>query len=744
MLGLYLKSYPKWFTLRCSPNLKVFVLNCFYISNLALAQEAVPGEYIIKYNHDLNSIHANIISEAVGLNNVELLNDGDLFLAKEDKKIPLNTEAIEDLVTAGVIESFEPNYLGHIISTPNDSRYGELWGLNNTGASGGTLNVDIDAPEAWELTRGDSNVIVAVIDKGVLYTHPDLQNNMWVNPSEVPANGIDDDANGVIDDIHGYNAITNSGTPLDDRGHGSHCAGTIAGTGNNNIGVIGIAHNAKIMSVKAFGSDGVGALANVAKALSYVINQKQKGLNIKVINNSYGGFPNSVIFKNLISQASSNGILFVVAAGNNAKNNDTTPYYPASYDLPNVIAVAAIDRAGNLANFSNFGANSVHIAAPGVGILSTVLGNTYHFYHGTSMAAPHVTGVAALLASREPSISPAAMKSRILSSAKPLTNLTGFVKSGGMVSASRALSSAQSPPRNKPIFSDYDGDGISDLIVWRPSTAVWYILKSTTGFDSLAADNYQWGLLGDIPLLGDFDGDKKADLVVWRPSNGIWYIKSSKTNYQGGIVIQWGANGDLPIVGDVDGDSISDITVYRRTSGSFYSLLSSGGFNRDAALTGSNAAMKQIALGGLANDPVMGDFNGDGTDDYVTLWQLIRFWQIKSSDGIFLGSLPWGNPGDTPRGCDFNNDAIDDRIIIRENSSYTLDWFGALTGAGVSSFTFGSLGDVPGCRHDYDGDGKREAVVFRPNSGNWYLRDAQTGNLISHQFGLPGDIAMLF
>lgn len=361
------------------------------------------------------------------------------------------------------------------------------------------------------------------------------------------------------------------------------------------------------------------------------------------------------------------------------------------------------------------------------------------------MATPHVAGVAALLVSREPGITPTNMKSRIVSSVKPLASLNGVVQSGGMVSAHQALSSAQAPPTaNKAVFSDYDGDGKSDLIVWRPSTAFWYILKSSTGFNLSNADNYEWGLFGDIPLLGDFDGDAKSDLVVWRPSNGTWYLKTSKSNYQNGVVIQWGINGDMPIVGDVDGDKISDITVYRQASGSFYSLLSSSSFNRDAALSGSSNAMKQVALGGLANDPVMGDFNGDGTDDYVTLWQLIRFWQIKSADGTFLGSLPWGNPGDAPRGCDINNDTLDDRIIIRPNSRYTLDWFGALTGAGVSSFTFGSLGDVPGCRHDYDGDGIAEAVVFRQNNGNWYLRDGQTGNLISQQFGLPGDVALLY
>jgi len=347
------------------------------------------------------------------------------------------------------------------------------------------------------------------------------------------------------------------------------------------------------------------------------------------------------------------------------------------------------------------------------------------------------------LFSHEPNLSVATVKARILASAKPLASLNGKVQSAGMVSAFRALGSTVVPSPLKNVFSDYDGDGKSDLIVWRPSTAVWYILKSSTGFDSSQAESRQWGLPGDVPLIGDYDGDKKSDLVVWRPSNGTWYIKSSKTNFESGSVYQWGLEGDTPLVGDNDGDGISDITVYRQSAGSFYTLLSSSGFNRDAAVSGSASAFRQVPLGGLANDPLIGDFNGDGAEDYVTLWQLVRFWQIKLGDGTFLSSLPWGIPGDTPRACDFNSDGIDDRIVVRPNSNFTLDWFGALTQGAYKSFTFGSLGDNPGCRHDYDGDGIKEALVFRPNSGNWFIRGGQTEDLTVHQFGLPGDIAMV-
>jgi hypothetical protein len=207
--------------------------------------------------------------------------------------------------------------------------------------------------------------------------------------------------------------------------------------------------------------------------------------------------------------------------------------------------------------------------------------------------------------------------------------------------------------------------------------------------------------------------------------------------------MQWGLNGDIPLAGDHDGDGITDITVYRQSAGSFFTLLSKSSFNRNDALLGSPTAYRQVTLGGLANDPIIGDYNGDGADDYVTLWQLVRFWQIKLADGTFLSSLPWGVPGDTPRACDLNSDGTDDRIVVRVNSGFTLDWYGALAGQGYQGFTFGSLGDNPGCRHDYNGDGIAESLVFRPQSGNWYLRDGNTGDLIEHQFGLPGDVAML-
>lgn len=907
----------------------------------AFSDEAVPGQYLVKFSEDIHPVYQDVITESIGLEIEKELGQTEIILVKEDKKSGLDDKAIKDLLASGIIEIFEPDYIIKLNSTPNDPRFSDLWGLHNTGSGGGTADVDIDGPEAWNINTG-SNTVVGVIDTGVLYSHPDLQNNMWVNSRET-ANGIDDDGNGIVDDIYGYNALTNSGNPLDDNGHGTHCAGTIAATGNNSTGVIGIAHGAKIMALKFMNSSGSGTTSDAIETINYAIAQKQSGVNIRVLSNSWGGSSSSSSLQTAITNAYNNGILFIAAAGNEAANNDTTNSYPANYNVGNVISVASVDRSGNLSSFSNFGATKVHVAAPGSSILSTVLGNTYSSYSGTSMATPHVAGIAALLFSKESSISVDTAKSRIISSVKPLSSLNGLTQSAGIVSASRALSSTQVPeppsssisyslssisytydsslgtkissaddakipttlpfnfpfygvsyPRisistngrisplganentdlsndynnaveaginvlnddyvasptnsnggvwyksepdkvtitwivtpyaymnlnnptaemtfqavlyssgrivfnlkdtfvgsstydygasatssiypmgdgsgsavtishnsanqtylgsekslelsflDKAVFSDYDGDGKSDFTVWRPSTGMWYILKSSNNFDQSLADNYQWGLSGDIPIHGDFDGDKKADLVVWRPSDGTWYIKNSSQNFLTGTSIQWGLSGDIPLSGDVDSDKISDLIIYRQSSGMFYVLLSSSGFNRAAALSGSSAAIRQIPLGGAANDPVIGDFNGDGAHDFVTLWQLIRFWQVKSSNGDFMYSEPWGYPGDTPRACNFDSDTTDDRTVIRVNSSNQLDWYATLSGGGVSTHTFGSLNDTPGCKHDHNGNETKEIVVFRNNSGYWYIKNDSDSSVNGFQFGLPGDIPIVY
>ena len=312
------------------------------------------------------------------------------------------------------VEYAELNYTLSIALEPDDPDYSLLWGLNNTGQSGGTADADIDAPEAWDITTGSADVIVGIIDTGVNYNHQDLIANMWTNPGEIPGDGKDNDNNGYIDDIHGINAITNSGDPMDDHYHGSHTAGTIGATGWNE-GVVGVNWRVSIAACKFLNAGGSGSTSGAIKCFNYFNQLRADGHNVLVTNNSWGGGP----FSQSLKDAMAGDILHTAAAGNGGSdgvgdNNDTSPHYPSNYDLPNIISVAATDRKDNYAGFSNFGQNSVDLAGPGVSIRSTVLANGYGTISGTSMATPHVAGGAALVWSAFPAMTALQVKAAIL------------------------------------------------------------------------------------------------------------------------------------------------------------------------------------------------------------------------------------------------------------------------------------------------------------------------------------------
>lgn len=323
---------------------------------------------------------------------------------------------------------------------PNDYGFYGLWGLHNYGQFAGKEDADINAPQAWSLSKGE-DVVVGVIDSGVSVAHPDLASNIFRNTAEIGGNGKDDDGNGVIDDEFGYNPFT-GGDPYDEHSHGTHVAGTIAAISNNDDGVAGVAPLAKILPAK-IGEGPWGALSDssIIKSVGYMIAMKKRGANIRVVNASFGGIRScSPAERDYITALDDNGILFVAAAGNHASDNDIRPSSPANCDVPNVISVAAIDRNGYLAEFSNYGRTKVHVAAPGHEISSLYLDAGYYQTSGTSMAAPHVAGVVALIASRFPSMTAAEIRSRIFATVKPLRDLEGKVVYPGVVDAFAALS----------------------------------------------------------------------------------------------------------------------------------------------------------------------------------------------------------------------------------------------------------------------------------------------------------------
>jgi len=325
----------------------------------------------------------------------------------------------------------------------NDTYFSVEWGLHNTGQSAGTVDADIDAPEAWDITRGDGSVIVGVIDTGVDYNHPDLAGAIFTNSRETDGDGIDNDANGYIDDTRGWDFANNDNNPMDDNGHGTHVAGTIAATGNNGTGVAGVV-NAKILPLKFLDALGSGSISAAIAAINYATKLNQSGINIRVTNNSWGAGGGSTALYDAIKANGDAGMLFIAAAGNGGAdgvgdNNDTTSNFPSNYALDSIVAVAATDRNDARASFSNYGATTVDLAAPGVAIASTYTGNQYVYLDGTSMASPHVAGAAALAFSYAPGATATQVKAAMLNGTDPIAAMSGTSVSGGRLNARRTL-----------------------------------------------------------------------------------------------------------------------------------------------------------------------------------------------------------------------------------------------------------------------------------------------------------------
>jgi subtilisin family serine protease len=310
---------------------------------------------------------------------------------------------------------------------PNDLNRRQ-WGLDN---SRGT---DIDAPEAWSKTTGSRGPIIAVIDTGVDVNHPDLQANLWVNPREVPNNGRDDDGNGVVDDVHGYDAYHDDGTPEDAHGHGTHCAGIIGATGNNGRGITGVNWQTRIMPIKIFDNSSDKPKSSLSVMLRGVAYAGNNGA--RLTSNSWGGPAPSQTLERAFS---SSRAFHVMGAGNDSQDNDEKPFYPASYRTANSVSVAAVTSGGSLSSFSNFGSSSVDLAAPGSSIYSTLPGGRYGNRSGTSMATPHVTGVAGLLLSLAPGLSNDQLRSLLMRGVVPKRSLQDKTVSGGVVNADRSL-----------------------------------------------------------------------------------------------------------------------------------------------------------------------------------------------------------------------------------------------------------------------------------------------------------------
>lgn len=357
-------------------------------------------------------------------------------------------EALAHYRTQPGVVYAEPNWRVTILSLPNDPSLDDMWGLRNLGHSGGTSGADIAAEPAWNLHTGSRSVVVAVIDTGIDYTHLDLRANMWRNTADCNTNGVDDDGNGYIDDCYGIDTVNDDPDPFDDHSHGTHVAGTIGAVGNNRQGVVGVNWRVRLLACKFLDAEGYGTTAAAIACLQYVQAMQERGVNIVATSNSWGGGDRSLALRDAIRAHQQRGILFIAAAGNDTSDNDTTPAYPANYSLSNVLAVAATDRSDDLAYFSNSGRSTVHLGAPGHEILSTIPGNAYATFSGTSMATPHVTGVAALLKAYHPSYDWRAIKNLLLAGGDPLPALGGTI-TGRRLSAYGALTCVDTTLRSR-------------------------------------------------------------------------------------------------------------------------------------------------------------------------------------------------------------------------------------------------------------------------------------------------------
>ncbi|CAH0273236.1 S8 family serine peptidase [Peribacillus simplex] len=467
------------------------------------------NEVIVKFKKNYSIKSLGSLSTTLGLTTAKELNKEGTHVIKFSKNKKM-ADVLKEFNASSNVEYVEPNYV-YQPTAVTDPLYNELWGLKNTGqeilGQVGKKGIDISAEAAWTNTKGSSSLVIGVIDTGIEINHPELKDKIWVNTEEIPNDGIDNDKNGYIDDVNGWN-FYDKNNRLFIRGeedfHGTHVAGTIAAKANK-IGVTGIAPNVKIMPLKFIGPYG-GYESDAIAAIEYA---KVKG--VKILNNSWGGGENSQALKDAIKNS---GTLFIAAAGNYAENSDTSPMYPAAYDLPNILSVASINNTGNLSYFSNYGAKSVDVAAPGEGILSTTpsvegdYSTAYEYLDGTSMATPHVTGVAALVKSAHSSYTPVQIKNAILRTTTKLSSLTGKVVTGGLVNAGKAV--------NFEVDSDIPG------ITWKGGSI-------STSLDASKDKNdvYSIKLLKGEKVKATLTGDSGTDFDLYLYNDTTKTVNSS-------------------------------------------------------------------------------------------------------------------------------------------------------------------------------------------------------------------------
>ncbi|MCA1637573.1 MAG: S8 family serine peptidase [Acidobacteria bacterium] len=735
-------------------------------SQFVLAQKGeklyADGELLVKYKNGTASASAYSANSRIGASVLEEFPN----LGWQRVKIPGNLsveQAVARYKNLAGIEAVQPNYYYHLLATPSDPQFPQLYAMQK-----------ISAPAAWDLTTGSANTVVAVIDSGIAYNHQDLATNMWKNPGEINGNGIDDDGNGFVDDYYGYDFFYNDSNPIDDAGgHGTHVAGIIGAVGNNNLGVVGVNWNVRLMAIKIYSPNGTDSTsAMLVNAYNYVRMMKNRGVNIRVTNNSYGdcgeacGYDQAT--KDALDAMGNAGILNVFAPGNNGRNIENSPFYPASYTSPSILSVAASTSTDERAGFSNYGATSVDIAAPGENILSTFNSSdsSYRSLSGTSMSSPHGAGAAALLSSYNPNLSVASLKATLMNTVDLLPQWNGVVKSGGRLNVFRALQTQTvcnfSLSLNQANLNS--GGGNSSVSVISPancdysaiSNSSWITVTSgnpgsgndavtfnvqanpgvtRTGNINIGGTIFtvnQSGAIANPNRVLDFDGDGRTDYSAIQNNGGtmIWHNYQSTNGYAS---VNFGLFADdVAVPNDFDGDGKTDIAVWRNSNGTFYLLRS------------SDNALQAVQFGQTGDNPnISQDFDGDGKVDFAVTRSVNNtlVWYILGTTSGFR-SVQFGKATDKPLRGDYDGDGKADFAVYRPVNDSPANTFFVRKSSNneVIGVAFGDSTTDKIIPADYDGDGKTDFAVWRITNGAWYYLKSSNSNFSSFQFGTTGDL----
>jgi alpha-tubulin suppressor-like RCC1 family protein/subtilisin family serine protease len=662
------------------------------------------------------------------------------------------------------VEYAEPNYIVTIQNTPNDPQFSKLWGL-----------AKISAPSAWDISTGDGSPVVAILDTGIDYHHADLAANLWINQAELNGQpGTDNDGNGYLNDVYGYNAVDNNGDPRDDNAHGTHVAGIIGAAGNNALGVTGVAWDVRLLACKIADANGSGTIDDAIECLQYVKTLKQRGVNIVATNNSWGTSDYSQALYDAIQDQKD--ILLIATAGN---DNSKAPHYPASYDLPNIISVAASDETDARAYFSNYGQWGVDIAAPGTNILSTHPGDTYTTLSGTSMATPYVSGLAALLKSQDASRTTPVLKNLILAGGDQLASFADLTATGRRINAYRSLSCTDSPlfapmhlptapqaglPQTLSALSINCGAAVGPVSVTLPGGGSIQLLDDGNAPDQVAGDGIFSGtwipaagastalsfssplgsrtvaspplVMGDLPALS-VGAQQLPDSVTSASSDAPF---SQSFPASGGMPpLSWSlTQGTLPYgltlnsqTGEISGTTaaagIFPITLQVMDSLGAkdtrqWTLL----FNKGLRPGWPQELLYRSSWGSRSFAPIVADLDGDGKDEIIV--SDIRVLYVISPDGS-RKSVTLPGPVSTPTVADLDGDGQQEILVsVQEyltdtNSIYAfhadLTPVAGFPAGGYPTYN-GGPGDVSSpVVVDFNGDGQLKiAVVASPNNGH--------------------------